>query len=61
MSILAERFQILSAYPGDPDVVSPNLGRRRLSPQTSMWPERDHAKESSARTRETNGSGVSRT
>ena len=52
MSILAERFQILSAYPGDPDVVSPNFGRRRLSPQTSMWPERDPAKESPARTRE---------
>jgi len=52
MSILAERFQILSAYPGDPDVVSPNLGRRRLSPQTSMWPERNHAKESPAPTRE---------
>ena len=52
MSILAERFQNLSVYPGDPDVVSPNFGRRRLSPQTSMWPERDHAKESSARTRE---------
>lgn len=50
MSTLAERFQILSAYPGDPDVVSPSLGKRRLSPQTSMWPERDHDKERPALT-----------
>lgn len=42
MGTLAERFQILSAYPGDPDVVNPHLGRRRLSPTTSMWPERNH-------------------
>lgn len=52
MSTLAERFQMLSAWPGDPDVVSPNLGRRRLSPTTAMWPERDHDKERPALTLE---------
>ncbi len=52
MSTLADRFQILSAYPGDPDVVNPNLGRRRLSPMTSMWPERDHDTERPALTLE---------
>lgn len=52
MSTLAERFQILNAYPGDPDVVSPSLGRRRLSPKTSMWPERDHDRERPALTLE---------
>lgn len=52
MSTLAERSQILSVYPGDPDVMSPNLGRRRLSPTTSMWPERDHDKERPALTLE---------
>ena len=39
MSMLAERFQISSAHPVDPDVVSPTLGQRRQSPTTSMWPD----------------------
>jgi len=41
MSTLAERFQIFNAYPGDPDVVSPTLGRARTMPKTSMWPDPD--------------------
>jgi len=55
MNTLTERFQILSAYPGDPDVVSPNLGRRRVSPKTSMWPEPDHDKDHPALTLESRG------
>lgn len=52
MSTLAERFQIFSAYPGDPDVVSSTLGRRRLMPKTSMWPEHDHDQQGPALTLE---------